>query len=259
MSRSLIKPKKSFGQNFLSDESIIEQLVSLISPRCQDHLVEIGPGLGAITLPLLPLVAKIDAIELDKQLVPILQQKALGKGELVIHQQDALFLDLSSLSKQAASLRIIGNLPYNITTPLLFHLFNQRQYIVDMHFMVQKEVAERLTANPGNKQYGRLTVMAQYYCHIESLLLVPPHAFRPRPKVDSAFIRLMPQTSTLLAKDMSLFDGVVKEAFSHRRKTIGNALKQLITKEQLIALDINPLKRPEELSIEKFVIISNLL
>jgi 16S rRNA (adenine1518-N6/adenine1519-N6)-dimethyltransferase len=253
------RPKKRFGQHFLYDKSIIQAIVDAINPNPHDHLVEIGPGLGAITLPLLPYVLKIDAIELDRDIIPQLKQKALGAGELIIHQQDALLLDLKLLSHTPASLRIVGNLPYNISTPLLFHLFNQKLFIIDMHFMVQKEVGNRLIAKPGSKHYGRLSVMAQYHCQIEPLIFVPPSAFKPKPKVDSMFIRLIPLTPTIQAKNNTTLNEIVKQAFSHRRKTISNALKPLISKEQLEQIKIDPGKRPEELSVEMFVILSNLL
>lgn len=251
--------KKSFGQNFLSDEFIIEQIVRLIDPKPEDHLVEIGPGFGAITLPLLPLVAKIDAIELDRDVIPLLKKKSEGKGDLVIHQQDALTFDLNTLSSVDRSLRVVGNLPYNISTPLLFHLFSQKNLILDMHFMLQKEVAERLIARPGTKQYGRLSIMTQYHCEIEALLSVPPIAFRPPPKVDSTFIRLIPIEPTLLANDLCKLELIVKQAFTQRRKTLHNCLKTLVTKEQLMALGIDPNIRPEELSVDNFVKLSNII
>lgn len=254
------QPKKRLGQNFLTDEFIIHMIVQSINPRRQDHLVEIGPGLGAITLPLLSLVDKIDAIELDRDVIPSLQKKAMDRGHLIIHQQDILTFDLATIATHKKSLRIVGNLPYNISTPLLFHLLQQKAWIIDMHFMLQKEVAERLIAIPGNKQYGRLSVMAQYHCFIEPLLDVPPSAFTPSPQVHSMFIRLEPmERERVVAKNWSQFDSVVKQAFGMRRKTIHNALKNRITKEQLISLDIDPNKRPEQLTVENFVIISNLI
>ncbi|MBA2655215.1 MAG: 16S rRNA (adenine(1518)-N(6)/adenine(1519)-N(6))-dimethyltransferase RsmA [Gammaproteobacteria bacterium] len=256
MSRHL--PKKRFGQNFLSNEIIIHQIINVIHPGPQDHLIEIGPGLGAITLPLLPCVAKLDAIELDRDIIPLLSSKTMTLGNIEIHQQDALKLELQQFTSKAASLRIVGNLPYNISTPLLFHLFEQKQWIMDMHFMLQKEVGLRLSAHPGSKQYGRLSVMAQYHCQIEALLEVPPHAFTPAPKVDSLFIRLQPIQPSLLAHNIVKLDEVVKTAFSQRRKTLHNALKKIISREQLISLDIDPNKRAEELTVDNFVKISNI-
>lgn len=251
--------KKRLGQNFLVDDYIIQQIVSLIHPNANDHLVEIGPGLGAITVPLSSRVGKLDAIELDQDVVPLLKNKVQDKGRFAIHLQDALKLDLSTLSNDPKSLRIVGNLPYNISTPLLFHLFQQLSLIIDMHFMVQREVAERLAACPGNKQYGRLSVMAQYHCSIEQLLAVPPNAFRPVPKVQSEFIRLMPAERILQANNISLFEQVVRQAFNQRRKTIHNSLKQNFTQAQIISLGINPMLRAEDLTVDDFVRLGNLL
>jgi 16S rRNA (adenine1518-N6/adenine1519-N6)-dimethyltransferase len=250
--------KKRLGQHFLSNEAVICQIVNLINPQPHDHLVEIGPGLGAITLPLLPYVAKIDAIELDSEIIPRLEKKA-GRGKLTIHQQDALKFRLDSLSSEEKSLRVIGNLPYNISTPLLFHLLKQKNVVIDMHFMLQREVADRIAANPGCKQYGRLSIMIQYHCRVTVLFTAPPAAFHPMPKVDSAFIRLIPYKREYLAKDASRLDDVVKQAFTKRRKTVYNALKPLITKEELLGLDIDPKQRPEELSVDSFIKISNIL
>jgi 16S rRNA (adenine1518-N6/adenine1519-N6)-dimethyltransferase len=253
------KAKKHFGQNFLVDEFIIGQIVDSIAPQQSDHLVEIGPGTGAITLPLLPFVAQIDAIELDRDIIPILEKSAGGIGKLVIHQSDALSFDLKNLTSRVKSLRVVGNLPYNISTPLLFHLFDQQAFIIDMHFMLQKEVAQRLASAPGSKQYGRLSIMAQYFCDIEVLIDVPPYAFSPPPKVESMFIRLTPKLPSLVANDITLLDKVVKEAFGKRRKTVSNALKGVISPEQMTSLGIDPRLRPEQLSLENYVKMSNIL
>lgn len=254
------KAKKRFGQNFLCDENIISQIIHFIAPKKGDHLVEIGPGLGAITIPLLSLVEHMDAIELDTTIIPLLQKKSSGIGSLTIYQQDALSFDFRQLTLGEKSLRIVGNLPYNISTPLLFRLFSQKNLIKDMYFMLQKEVAGRLAARPGSKQFGRLTIMAQYHCHIEKLIDVPPTSFKPMPKVDSTFIRLIPKPEpTLLAKDLNQLDEVVRQAFTKRRKQLQNALKNKVTKDQLLSLGIDPQLRPEELTIENFVKISNML
>ncbi len=250
-------PKKKFGQNFLIDQTIIQQIIDLIAPKSNDHLIEIGPGLGAITFPLLALVQRIDAIELDRDVIPLLKKNANNSPKLIIHEQDALNLALSEFTNQKHMLRIVGNLPYNISTPLLFHLLSQTTFIMDMHFMLQKEVGERLAACPGSKKYGRLSVMTQYYCEAEMLLQVPPHAFTPPPKVQSQFIRLSPKPPELIAKNWQTFYRVVKEAFSQRRKTLYNTLKHRITKAQLLELNIDPSQRPEELSVSHFVQISN--
>lgn len=251
--------KKRFGQNFLVDEFIIDNIIHAIAPKPEDHLLEIGPGIGAITLPLLSLVNKIDAVELDKDLIPILENKAQKKDNLIIHQRDILVFNLNEITSKPYSLRVVGNLPYNISTPLLFHLLDQKEFIIDMHFMLQQEVAQRLAASPESKQYGRLTVMAQYHCEIEIVVAVPPHAFKPAPKVHSSFVRLKPKQPIVTAKNMASLDRVVKEAFSKRRKTLGNALKTLLSAEQITSLDIDPKLRPEQISVENYVKMSNIL
>lgn len=253
------QPKKKFSQNFLTDEQIIAQIIYAINPGSQDHLVEIGPGLGAMTVPLLPFVSKIDAIELDRDIIPTLDKNTQHIGNIVIHQQDALTLALNQLTTTEKSLRIVGNLPYHISTPLIFHLLNQQSYIIDMHFMLQKEVAERIVSLPGSKIYGRLSVMTQYHCDAELLIEVPPTAFYPQPKVDSSVIRLIPKTPALLAKNPLNLEKVVKEAFTTRRKTLANALKKLVSREQLLTLGIDPMLRAEQLSVDNFVQISNIL
>lgn len=253
------KAKKRFGQNFLVDSFSIDNILHAIAPKAQDHLVEIGPGMGAITIPLLSQVQQMDAVELDKDLIPILQEKAKGLGSLTIHQQDILKFDLHDIDPTPSSLRVIGNLPYNISTPLLFHLFDQQELIIDMHFMLQQEVAQRLAASPHSKQYGRLSIMAQYYCDIEILVTVPPNAFKPAPKVYSSFVRLTPKTPTLKADSIEALENVVKRAFAMRRKTISNALKGLISVTQLTDLGINPILRPEQISLENYVRMSNIL
>lgn len=253
-------PKKRFGQNFLWDESIIDQILSVVAPKATDHLVEIGPGLGALTLPLLALVGRLSAIELDRDIIPILIKKTAGMGQLEIYQEDVLQFDFKRLGLKDNALRIIGNLPYNISTPLIFHLLTQKHLIKDMHFMLQREVAKRLTANPGGKQYGRLSVMTQYHCKMEALIDVPASAFDPAPQVESMFIRLVPlEVPSHAAKDLGVFNTIVRVAFSQRRKTLGNALKGLVTREGLLALHIDPTQRPEELSVDNFVKISNIV
>lgn len=252
-------PRKRFGQNFLCDENIIDEIVNLIAPQPFDHIVEIGPGLGALTLPLLPLVAKIDAIELDRDLIPRLKNKAKHFENLFLHQQDALKFDFTLLTQKNKSLRVIGNLPYNISTPLLFHLFNQKEVIIDMHFMLQKEVANRLMAKTSTKDYGRLTVMTQYHCQVEDVLDVPPQAFNPIPKVDSKIVRLIPKQPSRIATNILLLEELVKHAFSMRRKTIRNSLKNFVAQEKLIQANIDPGKRAEELSVDNFVELSNIL
>jgi 16S rRNA (adenine1518-N6/adenine1519-N6)-dimethyltransferase len=253
-------PKKNLGQNFLQDESIIQKIIAVIAPREHDHIVEIGPGLGALTLQLLTKVKHLDAVEFDRNMVLELQTHCALNPGLHIHQADALKFDFGALKKDARKLRIVGNLPYNISTPILFHLLKQLDDIFDMHFMLQKEVVDRLAAKHGNKTYGRLSVMVQYWCEVEPLLAVPPQAFYPVPKVDSLFVRLIPHKKiSLVATNINNLELLVKQAFNHRRKTLHNCLKGLITDEQLTSLGFDLKLRPEQLSVNDFVRLSNLL
>ncbi|MBB71118.1 MAG: 16S rRNA (adenine(1518)-N(6)/adenine(1519)-N(6))-dimethyltransferase [Legionellales bacterium] len=252
------RARKRFGQNFLTDAVIIDRIVAAINPKAGDKLVEIGPGHGALTKQLLPITGIMDVIELDRDLIPELQAFYTELGQLTVHQADALQFNFSQLSHEPKNLRVVGNLPYNISTPLIFHLLSQKDCINDMHFMLQKEVVERLSANPGDKNYGRLSVMAQYHCQVDYLFLVPPDAFQPQPKVDSAIVRLVPYAALpCVANNERLFADVVRQAFSQRRKTLRNTLKSLISAEQLSEQGISPQQRPEQLSVEEFVRIAN--
>jgi len=254
------KARKRFGQNFLHDQGIIHRIVMAINPKPGQHLVEIGPGLGALTREILPLVDKLDAIELDRDLIPKLETMATGLGLLHIHSADALKFDFSSLLKGEEQLRVFGNLPYNISTPLIFHLCNQGNLIREMHFMLQKEVVDRMVAGPGSKRYGRLSVMVQYFCQVRCLFFVPASAFRPAPKVESAIVRLQPHaTKPFLARDEKLFANLVTTAFNHRRKTLRNALKEMVSEQQFIDAEVSPEVRPETISLQQFVTLSNCL
>lgn len=255
------KARKRFGQNFLQDQGVIHRIIRAIAPRPKDHLVEIGPGLGALTEEILNAAGDLDAIELDRDLVPILRTKFFNYGEhFRVHQADAMKFDYTSLCENQQSLRIVGNLPYNISTQLIFHLLSYNEQIADMHFMLQKEVVERLAAKAGENHYGRLSIMAQYYCQVENLFLVPPEAFNPVPKVDSAIVRLTPYKQLpLVAKDVSQLQSVVRTAFNQRRKTLRNNLKDLISAEALESLEINPGERPERLTLQEFIRISDFL
>lgn len=250
--------KKRFGQNFLIDENIIQRIVHLINPLATQNILEIGPGLGALTQELLKRAEKISVIELDKEIIPKLKFNCDGLGELKIHQQDALKMDFKQLAKDKP-IRIIGNLPYNISTPLLFHLFKFLPQIKDMHFMLQKEVVERMVAKPGNKTYGRLSVMTQYFCDAELLFIVPPEAFHPAPKVESAIVRLIPKQPMIKVENFSIFENLVVQAFNQRRKTIRNVWKSLITEEDLQSLAIQSSLRPENLSLQDFMRVANWL
>ncbi|WP_438971202.1 16S rRNA (adenine(1518)-N(6)/adenine(1519)-N(6))-dimethyltransferase RsmA [Methylophaga sp.] len=250
------RARKRFGQNFLHDEGVVESILAAISPEKGQHLVEIGPGRAALTKPLLSHCDWLDVIELDRDLVPLLQ-KQLRHPHLTIHEADALRFDYRSLQKNDELLRIIGNLPYNITTPLLFHLLEQGDCIEDMCFMLQREVVERICAQPGNKQYGRLSIMIQHQCDAELLFIVPPEAFEPAPKVESAIIYLQPRKHRVGGSvDLDIMGKVVTAAFSQRRKTIANTLKNMVTIEDFERVGIDPAQRPETVSVSAFVALT---
>ncbi|HFB66990.1 MAG TPA: 16S rRNA (adenine(1518)-N(6)/adenine(1519)-N(6))-dimethyltransferase RsmA [Aeromonadales bacterium] len=253
--------RKRFGQNFLHDENIIHRIIQSINPLETDNIIEIGPGLGAITRQILKRTGKIQVVELDRDIIPKLKIQCLNTGDLIIHQADALKFDFHSLLQQSQQpLRVIGNLPYNISTPLLFHLFDYIDDVADMHFMLQKEVVQRMAASPGNKQWGRLSIMVQYFCKIEMLFLVPPTAFNPAPRVESAIVRLIPhQQKPFIADNFSVFEQIVISAFGQRRKTLRNALKKWLTVEELQQLDINAVLRPEQLQLAEYVKIANFV
>ncbi len=243
------RPRKRFGQHFLHDPRIIGKIIAAVSPRPGEALVEIGPGLGAITLPLLEQAGALTAVELDRDVIPHLEAAAASKGRLRIVQGDALEVRLAPLTPAGSKLRLVGNLPYNISTPLLFHFLDQADCIQDMHFMLQKEVVRRMAAKPGGKEYGRLTVMLASRCKVEPLFNIGPGAFRPPPKVDSAFVRLTPYAAPPFSiPDRARYAAVVTQAFSHRRKTLKNALAGLVDETVIIAAGIDPKTRPETLS-----------
>ncbi|WP_299084524.1 16S rRNA (adenine(1518)-N(6)/adenine(1519)-N(6))-dimethyltransferase RsmA [uncultured Paraglaciecola sp.] len=250
--------RKRFGQNFLHDNYVIDQIVTAIGPQQNQHMVEIGPGLGALTEPVCELIEQLTVIELDRDLAARLRTHPFIAKKLTIVETDALKYDFSQLLRDEQPLRIFGNLPYNISTPLMFHLFSFANKVQDMHFMLQKEVVNRLAASPGNKNYGRLSVMAQYHCQIIPVLQVPPGAFNPPPKVDSAVVRLIPhQQKPVSLKNEDTLHKVCAQAFNQRRKTIRNSLKESISEQQLIDLDINPELRAENLSLEQYARIAN--
>jgi 16S rRNA (adenine1518-N6/adenine1519-N6)-dimethyltransferase len=242
-------PRKRFGQHFLHDPRIIGKILLAIAPEPGETLVEIGPGLGAITLPLLEKTGRLTAIELDRDVIPYLESAAKDRGELRIVQGDALETALAPLAPAGGKLRLVGNLPYNVSTPLLFHFLDQADCVQDMHFMLQKEVVQRMAAKPGGKEYGRLTVMLASRCKVEPLFNIGPGAFRPPPKVDSSFVRLTPfLTPPFLIPDRVRYARIVTQAFSHRRKTLKNALMGLVDEAVIIAAGIDPKTRPETLS-----------
>ncbi len=248
------RPRKRFGQNFLHDQSVIERILMYVDARPGEHMVEIGPGRGALTKALLQSAGELDAIELDRDLLPTLEHSCAGAGELRLHQADALKFDFRSLRTDERPLRLIGNLPYNISTPLLFHLLEQADVIRDMHFMLQKEVVDRMAAAPGSKTYGRLSVMLQVSCEVTSLFDIGPESFDPPPKVDSSVVRLRPLPEPLVAADqMEGFSSLVIKAFAQRRKTLRNNLRGLLEPEQIAALGIDPGARTESLTVQDLI------
>ena len=251
------RARKRFGQNFLHDPAIISRIVQAVNPRPDDQLVEIGPGHGAITLPLLQAAGRLDVVELDRDLVGPLADRCRDAGELKIHNADALSFDFCSLVTDTP-LRIVGNLPYNISTPLLFHLLDQHRCIRDMHFMLQKEVVERMAASPGSGAWGRLSVMLQYRCHVMPLFGIGPGAFSPPPKVESAFVRLLPHAQPPVAvTDEAVFRNVVRQAFGQRRKTLRNTLRGLLDTDEISAAGIDPGVRAETLDLAGFAALAN--
>lgn len=251
--------KKQFGQHFLHDPGLIRRIVQAIAPKPGERLVEIGPGEGAITLPLLREHGRLTVIELDRDLIPRIQAAARDLGELEVIHADVLTVDFTQIAA-GGNLRLVGNLPYNISSPILFHCLDHAAAITDMHFMLQKEVVDRMAADPGSKVYGRLSVMLQLYCTVEPLLKVPPGAFNPPPKVDSAVVRLTPLPAERRHDaDPALVERVVRHAFGQRRKTLSNALHGVATSEQIRAAGIDPKERAEQLAPLEFVAIAKVV
>lgn len=255
------RPKKSFGQHFLHEKRYIERIVAAIAPRPDDRVVEIGPGEGALTLPLLAAAGRLTAIELDTDLIPALQARASDVGALEIIHADVLKVDFTALAQRLGvpRVRLAGNLPYYISSPILFHCVDHAAAIQDMHFMLQKEVVERMAAEPGSKVYGRLSVMLQLACRVEPLFTVPPGAFRPPPKVDSAVVRLVPLAPhERHDADPQRLYAIVKAAFAQRRKTLANGLKTLLDSEAIARAGIDPKARAETLAPTDFVRLAKL-
>ena len=257
--------RKRFGQNFLHDNHVIQNIVAAIYPQKDQFLVEIGPGLGALTEPVGEQVEHLTVVELDRDLAERLRHHPFLHQKLTVIETDAMQFDFGTLyadqtAEPKQKLRVFGNLPYNISTPLMFHLFKYHDVIQDMHFMLQKEVVKRLCAAPNSKAYGRLTIMAQYFCQVMPVLEVPPSAFKPAPKVDSAVVRLIPhQTLPHPVKDLYWLNRVCSQAFNQRRKTLRNALSTLFSPENLIALEIDLNARAENLSIADYARLANWL
>ena len=251
------RPRKRFGQHFLRDPGVIDAIIAAIAPRDSDVIVEIGPGQGAITRPLAARAGALHAIELDRDLAAKLRNEFRQSAVLTLHEADALKFDFATLGD---SLRVVGNLPYNISTPLLFHLLDYRQHIVDMHFMLQKEVVDRMAAPPGSKTYGRLSIMLGCHFQIDALFDVDRQAFEPPPDVTSAIVRLTPlPIGTYIIDDEKRFSMLVAQAFSQRRKTIRNSLRKIVDKSVLELVGIDPGLRPEAISIADYVRLANTL
>lgn len=251
------KPRKRFGQNFLIDQQVIGQIVSAINPSAEDNLIEIGPGMAAITEHLVKRCPTMSLVELDRDLIEFLHQKLADYPDVTIINSDALKTDYSQFFK-GDKIRLVGNLPYNISTPLLFHLLEARTIIKDMHFMLQREVVDRLCAAPGDKCYGRLSVMIQYHCRVNPLIPVPPSSFNPAPKVQSAVVRLTPYTEVPhKAENPKLLRQLVSLCFQQRRKTLKNCLSSLMEYIDQSSQPVELTKRPEQLSVKEFVALSN--
>jgi len=253
------RPRKRFGQNFLHDEQVIERIVACIAPQPSDLLVEIGPGQAALTRPLLESGAELHLIEIDRDLVARLQNQFANHASVTIHACDALQADLTTITGKRP-FRLIGNLPYNISTPLIFHVLQWHQHILDMHFMLQKEVVERMAATPGSRAYGRLSVMTGYRCDVTPLFEVRPESFSPVPAVYSSIVRLQPLKAPRVdAGTPENLSRVVLAAFSQRRKTIRNSLRGLFTAEQISNAGIDPTCRAEQLSLAQFATLAKTL
>ncbi|RYY73185.1 MAG: 16S rRNA (adenine(1518)-N(6)/adenine(1519)-N(6))-dimethyltransferase RsmA [Gammaproteobacteria bacterium] len=254
------KARKRFGQNFLIDHGIIRDIVRAVHPQKEDCIVEIGPGKGAITQLLADSCDNLSVIELDRDLVPWLKVKFEHHPNFQLFQADALQFDFAQLIKNERPLRIVGNLPYNISTPLIFHLLTYSTQVSDMHFMLQKEVVKRMAAHAGDSAYGRLGIMVQYYCEVENLFEVPPSSFDPAPKVDSAIVRLVPYKDLpYKATNIKTLENLVNIAFQQRRKTLRNSLKQLLTPDIIEHLPLDTSARAEDVSLAEYVATSNLL
>jgi 16S rRNA (adenine1518-N6/adenine1519-N6)-dimethyltransferase len=251
--------RKRFGQHFLHDPGVIRRIIEGVAPAVGERIVEIGPGRGALTWDLLRRAQALDVIEIDRDLAQTLKDDSRATGALHVHVENALATDYVRLRAGGAPLRIVGNLPYNISTPLLFRLLSQRSAIADMHFMLQKEVVDRMTAQPSNKTYGRLTVMLAAVTEVERLFDVGPGAFQPRPKVWSAVVRLRPTLEPRFEiGDDGVLRTLVTAAFSHRRKILSNGLKGMLTPEEIESCGIDSQLRPEALAPAQFGLLAAL-
>lgn len=253
------RPRKRFGQHFLHDTGVINRIIDAIQPREQDLVVEVGPGEGVLTHRLAERCGSLHALEIDRDLAAALQHHYQGRSTVTIHQVDALKFDLCSIAQANQTIRLVGNLPYNVSTPLLFHFMRHASCIDDMHFMLQKEVVDRLVAKPGNKIYGRLSVMIQMLCDTEQLFDIGPGAFRPPPKVWSAVVRLRPRSRPLInLQQVTTMEQLTQQVFSQRRKTLRKSLQGRVSAEALEQHGIDSSRRPETLTLEEFVVLLDL-
>jgi 16S rRNA (adenine1518-N6/adenine1519-N6)-dimethyltransferase len=254
---SIHQPRKRFGQHFLHDRNIVEKIINTVNPQPGQTIVEIGPGLGALTLPLLDRIGELHVIELDRDLAKIISDQCKNIGKLYLHNADALELDFCMLAEK--NIRVIGNLPYNISTPLIFHLLDQLNCISDMVFMLQEEVVDRMNAEPGTRTYGRLSVMVQAKCRVQKMFHVGSGSFNPPPKVESAIVKLEPHKIPVAdIKSQDAFKTIVRESFNQRRKTLRNALNNFLDAKQIESLGIDTGLRPEQLTIQQFASLANL-
>jgi 16S rRNA (adenine1518-N6/adenine1519-N6)-dimethyltransferase len=251
------RPRRHFGQNFLHDRNIIAKILAAVAPRPDDQFVEIGPGHGALTRPLLEKVARLDVVEIDRDLAAAIERD-LDDPRLTVHRADALKFDFATIATGPASLRLVGNLPYNISTPLLFHFLDQSNLFRDAHVMLQKEVVERMAAAPGNKTYGRLSVSLAARCRVESLFIVRPGSFTPAPRVDSAVARLTPDPDRRARIiDEKAFSRIVAQAFNQRRKRLANALRDMLSEAQIESIGVDPGTRAETLDVDAYIRLGN--
>jgi 16S rRNA (adenine1518-N6/adenine1519-N6)-dimethyltransferase len=252
-------PRRRFGQTFLRDETVVHALIDAINPRSDDCIVEIGPGQGALTEALAAACGQLHLVEIDRDLFQGLEQRFGAQSRVFLHLADALKFDFRRIEASGSPLRIVGNLPYNISTPLLFHLFDQADQVADMHFMLQREVVDRLTATPGSADYGRLSVMSQYHCWAESLFEVFPESFFPQPKVMSAVVRLIPHRERPVDTSLSALQEVVMAAFGQRRKTLRNSLQRHFTSDELARQGIDGGLRAQDLTLDDFARLASAL
>lgn len=255
------KARKRFGQNFLHDQTVINCIIRAVNPKPDHTIIEIGPGQGAITESLVESGANITAIEIDKDLIRYLTVTFISKENFKLIDSDALKIDFSNLAPPSGEkLRIVGNLPYNISTPLIFHLLSFKEHVDDMYFMLQKEVVDRMAAEPNCKAYGKLSIMCQYHCDVQKVIDVPPGCFNPAPKVQSAVVKLRIRPyPTAIANCEKTLSAIVSAAFQQRRKTVNNALKNLVTVQDLEACGVDPKNRPDTLSIDDYIMLANRL